>query len=72
MNGIHDGQSYQRSARVRVRRMPGRARYDRAAIHAILDASLLCHIGYVIDGQPFITPTAFWRNGDTLFWHGSA
>src|SRR5581483_3246926 len=49
-----------------------RARYDRAAIHAILDASLLCHVGYVLDGQPFVTPTAFWRAGETLYWHGSA
>jgi nitroimidazol reductase NimA-like FMN-containing flavoprotein (pyridoxamine 5'-phosphate oxidase superfamily) len=72
MNSISDGQSLQRSARVRVRRMPGRARYDKAAVNAILDASLLCHVGYVIDGQPFVTPTAFWRQDDTLFWHGSA
>src|SRR4051812_19288057 len=72
MNDLENGQSYRPSARTRVRRVPQRARYDRAAVHAILDASLLCHVGYVIDGQPFVTPTAFWRDGDTLFWHGSA
>jgi nitroimidazol reductase NimA-like FMN-containing flavoprotein (pyridoxamine 5'-phosphate oxidase superfamily) len=72
MSNIDDGQSYHPSARTRVRRLPQRARYDRTAIHAILDASLLCHVGYVVDGQPFVTPTAFWREGETLFWHGSA
>jgi nitroimidazol reductase NimA-like FMN-containing flavoprotein (pyridoxamine 5'-phosphate oxidase superfamily) len=55
-----------------VRRVPQRACYDRAAVHAILDASLLCHVGYVMNGQPFVTPTAFWREGETLYWHGSA
>ncbi|TAL01634.1 MAG: pyridoxamine 5'-phosphate oxidase family protein [Rhodospirillaceae bacterium] len=72
MNSIDNGQSYRPSARTRVRRVPQRARYDRAAVHAILDASLLCHVGYVVNGQPFVTPTAFWREGDTVFWHGSA
>lgn len=60
------------SPRNRVRRRPQRAAYDRATVHAILDAGFLCHVGYVIDGQPFVTPTAYWRHGDTLYWHGSA
>lgn len=64
--------SYPLSPRSRARRLPQRASYDRAAVHAILDASLLCHVGYVLNGQPFVTPTAFWREGDTVFWHGSA
>ena len=72
MNSIDNNQSYRPSARTRIRRAPQRARYDRAAVHAILDASLLCHVGYVVEGQPFVTPTAFWRQGETLFWHGSA
>lgn len=72
MSSIENEQSYRPSARTRVRRIPQRARYDRPAIHAILDASLLCHVGYVIEGQPFVTPTAFWRDGETLYWHGSA
>ena len=38
--------------------------------HAILDAAMICHIAYVIDGQPFCTPTSFWREGERLFWHG--
>jgi nitroimidazol reductase NimA-like FMN-containing flavoprotein (pyridoxamine 5'-phosphate oxidase superfamily) len=58
--------------RLRVRRHPERAHYDRATVYAILDAALLCHIGYVIDGKPYVTPTQFWRDGDRLFWHGSS
>jgi uncharacterized protein len=60
------------TARSRVKRLPKRGHYDREAVHAILDAALLCHVGYVIDGQPYVTPTAFWREGDRLYWHGSS
>jgi len=59
-------------ARTRIRRHPERAHYDRDAVYAILDAALLCHIGYVIDGQPYVTPTLFWRDGERLYWHGSS
>ncbi|HVH78445.1 MAG TPA: pyridoxamine 5'-phosphate oxidase family protein, partial [Stellaceae bacterium] len=38
----------------------------------ILDAALMCHIGYVIDGKPYVTPTLFWREGERLYWHGSS
>ncbi|HVA85073.1 MAG TPA: pyridoxamine 5'-phosphate oxidase family protein [Candidatus Saccharimonadales bacterium] len=58
--------------RVRVRRLPERGRYDRATIDAVLDAALIGHVGYVVDGQPFVTPTAVWRSGDRLYWHGSS
>ena len=64
--------SYPVTERNRVKPAHDRARYDRASVHAILDAALLCHVAYVIDGQPFATPTAFWRHGDTLYWHGSS
>jgi uncharacterized protein len=60
------------SDRVRLRRKPDRGRYDRATIDAILDAALIGHVGWVLDGQPFATPTAIWRQGDRLYWHGSA
>jgi nitroimidazol reductase NimA-like FMN-containing flavoprotein (pyridoxamine 5'-phosphate oxidase superfamily) len=60
------------SERNRVRRLHERGRYDRASIYPILDAAMLCHIAYVIDGQPYCTPTAFWREGDHLYWHGSS
>jgi nitroimidazol reductase NimA-like FMN-containing flavoprotein (pyridoxamine 5'-phosphate oxidase superfamily) len=60
------------SDRVRVRRKPDRGRYDRPTIDAILDAALVGHVGWVLDGQPYVTPTAIWRTGDRLYWHGSA
>ena len=56
----------------RIKRQHGRARYDRETVHAILDAGLLCHVGYVIDGQPYVTPTCYWRQGERVYWHGSS
>lgn len=55
----------------RLTRKPERGSYDRQSVYAILDGSLVCHIGYVADGQAFATPTLFWRSGDTVYWHGS-
>jgi hypothetical protein len=60
------------SDRARLRRKPGRGRYDRATIDAILDATIVGHVAWVQDGQPFATPTNVWRAGDRLYWHGSA
>ncbi len=60
------------SDRTRVRRLPERGAYDRATIDAILDAMPVAHVGYSIDGQPFVTPTLQWREGDHIYWHGSA
>ena len=60
------------SPRTTVRRLPKRAAYDRATIHAILDEALICHMGFVSDGQPFVIPTIHWREGETLYFHGSA
>jgi uncharacterized protein len=60
------------TSRTRVRRMHERGRYDRETIYAILDAALLCHVGYAIDGFPYVTPTLFWRKGERLYWHGSS
>ncbi len=56
----------------RARRRPERATYDRSAVHAALDEGLLAHIAWTHEGQPFATPTAYWREDNTLFWHGSA
>ena len=58
--------------RSRVRRHHERAHYDRETVFAILDAAVLCHAGYVIDGLPYVTPTLFWRDGERLYWHGSS
>lgn len=60
------------TARSKVKRLHERGRYDRDSVFAVLDAGLFCHIGYVIDGQPYVTPTGYWRVGDRLYWHGSS
>jgi uncharacterized protein len=60
------------SARSKVKRLPKRGHYDRATVHAILDAGFICHVGYAIGGQPYVTPTAYWREGDAVYWHGSS
>jgi nitroimidazol reductase NimA-like FMN-containing flavoprotein (pyridoxamine 5'-phosphate oxidase superfamily) len=66
-----DTDRYQRTERTRVRRLPERAAYDRATVHAILDEGFLCHLGFVVDGQPYVIPTGYARVGDTVFLHGS-
>ena len=60
------------TARSRIKRLHERAAYDRDAVYAVLDAEMIAHVAYVIDGQPYLTPTAYWRDGDRLFWHGSS
>lgn len=60
------------SARTRVRRAPKRAVYERARIEAILDEALVCHVGFVHDGQPFVIPTLHARVGDLLYVHLSS
>jgi len=60
------------SARTRVVREPHRGVYDRATAYKILDEGLVCHIGFTIDGQPFVIPTGYGRAGDDLYVHGSA
>ena len=58
--------------RTRVKRLPKRGHYDRATIDAILDEAILCHIGFEVDGQPFVIPSLHARVGDVLYLHGSA
>ena len=67
-----DDTSFTPTGHTQVRRLPKRGHYDRATVNAILDAGAIAHVGYVIDGQPFVTPTAYWRKGDRLYWHGSS
>lgn len=57
--------------RTKVRRKPDRANYDREAIYRILDEAFVCHVGFVVDGRPFVVPTNYVRVGDKLFLHGS-
>lgn len=69
---VPDLGAYPVTPRNRVKRLHERGRYDREAVWAVLDSAMLCHVAYVIDGQPYATPTIHWRDGDTLFWHGSS
>jgi uncharacterized protein len=63
--------SYSPTERTQVRRRAVRGVYDKAQVHAILDEGFVCHIGFVIDGQPFVIPTAYARSGEQIYVHGS-
>ncbi len=67
-----DSNVYAPSARSKIKRAHERGSYDYDSVHKALDCGLLCHIGYVIDGQPYVTPTTYCREGKRLFWHGSS
>jgi nitroimidazol reductase NimA-like FMN-containing flavoprotein (pyridoxamine 5'-phosphate oxidase superfamily) len=57
--------------RTRVRRRPQRASYDRALVNAILDEAMVCHVGFAVDGQPFVLPMAYARLDECLYLHGA-
>lgn len=63
--------SYEPTERTTVKRLPARGVYDRATVHRILDEALICHLGFVVDGQPFVIPTIHVRIGETIYVHGS-
>jgi uncharacterized protein len=58
--------------RSQLRRLPDRGSHDPATIHAILDAGFLAHVGFQVNGQPFVIPTLYGREDDRLYLHGSA
>jgi len=60
------------TARARVVREAHRGVYERAVAYEILDEGFICHVGFVVDGQPFVIPTGYGRTGDNLYIHGSA
>ena len=55
----------------RVRRLPQRGHYDRETVYSIIDEALICHVGFVQDGMPFVIPTIHARDGDSLILHGA-
>lgn len=57
--------------RTRVKRAEDKARYDRDTLNTIFDEALICHMGFVSDGSPFVIPTIHARVGDMLYFHGS-
>ncbi len=66
-----DGNTYAPTGRSRVRRVAKRAVYDRGTVHAIIDAALVCHVGYVVDGWPRVLPTAIARIDECVYVHGN-
>jgi len=65
-------QPYSPTPRTRLVREAHRAVYDREAAYRILDEGFLCHVGFAVDGQPFVIPTSYGRKDDSLYIHGSA
>ncbi|HEY8598958.1 MAG TPA: pyridoxamine 5'-phosphate oxidase family protein [Thermomicrobiales bacterium] len=64
--------AFAKDRRNKVQRMPARGQYEREEVYQIVDAGLICHVGFVQDGQPFVIPTLHARDGDTLLLHGSS
>ena len=64
--------SFTPTERTQVKRLPKRGAYDRETVFKILDEAFVCHVGFVVDGQPYVIPTNFGRVGETLYLHGSA
>ena len=64
-------ETYETTARTRGTRLRERLGYDRAAVHAVLDEGLVCHVGFVVDGRPVVLPQLHARVGEDLFLHGS-
>lgn len=64
--------SYTPTPRTTLKRLPKRGTYDREAVHRILDEGLYCHLGFVVEGQPFVLPTIYARVEETLYVHGSS
>lgn len=61
------------SERNKVKRVPKRGHYDKKTIYEILDATFICHLGFSMpNGQPFVIPTAYGREGDRIYVHGSS
>src|ERR1700732_4254270 len=63
--------TFSKTERTTLKRLPKRAEYDREAVHRILDEGFICHVGFVVEGQPFVIPTGYARVGDKLFIHGA-
>jgi uncharacterized protein len=64
--------SYPPTKQTQVQRLPDRGKYDADTVFAILDAGFVCHVGFVVNGQPFVIPTNYARDGEKLYLHGSS
>lgn len=59
------------TARTKLKRLPKRGSFERETVNGILDEGFICHVGFVVEGQPFVIPTAYGRKGDVLYIHGA-
>jgi uncharacterized protein len=59
------------TSRTTLRRLPKRGSFGRETVNGILDEGFVCHVGFVVEGQPFVIPTAYGRAGDVLYLHGA-
>ncbi len=64
--------SFTPTGRSMLKRLPKRGDYDRESVYQILDEAFVCHVGFIVDNQPFVIPTGYARVGDNLLIHGSA
>jgi nitroimidazol reductase NimA-like FMN-containing flavoprotein (pyridoxamine 5'-phosphate oxidase superfamily) len=60
------------TSRTTLKRLPERGEFDREAVYRIIDEGFICHVAFVVEGQPYGIPTGYGRAGDTLYLHGSA
>jgi len=56
----------------KVKRIPNRGHYDEKTLFEIIDNGLICHVGFCIDGQPFVIPTLYGREGNKIYLHGAS
>lgn len=63
---------FQPTERTQVKRLPKRGHYDEDTVFQILDSAFVCHVGFAVEGQPFVIPTNYGRRGHTLYLHGSS
>ncbi|MBK8466575.1 MAG: pyridoxamine 5'-phosphate oxidase family protein [Chloracidobacterium sp.] len=61
-----------KTERTTVKRIPRRGSYDRETINTILDEAFICHVGFVVEGQPYVIPTGYARIREDFYIHGSA
>ena len=64
-------ESFEKTSRNTVKRIPKRGQYDKETIYGILDKNFLCHVSFSMEGHPFIIPTAYGRIEDTIYFHGA-
>src|SRR5262245_50089009 len=63
--------TFTETQRTRLKRLPNRGHFDRETVYGILDEGFICHVGFAPEGQPFVIPTGYARDGDKLYIHGS-